>query len=128
MFRSDVPITIVPMISSVTWDVTRGGMARAHDGLMMPLVVGRNHVPSLVVLCIVMLIMLNVMFLSVHCDVSFLFLPLLLIRWLDFSSYFPSFSFDLSGHALERGSGTPRCGGTLFRSFVGFLLLFLCSC
>ena len=24
-FRSDIPITIVPMISSVTWDVTCGG-------------------------------------------------------------------------------------------------------
>ena len=53
------------------------GMARAHDGLMMPLMVGRNRVPSLVTLFIAMLFMFVVMLLlfncdvtSVHCDVS----------------------------------------------------------
>ena len=45
-FRSGIPIMIVPMISSVAWDVTRGGMARAHDGLMMLLTVGRNYTLS----------------------------------------------------------------------------------
>ena len=49
-FRSDIPIMIVPMISSVAWDVTCGGMARAHNGLMMLLTVGRNHTLSLVFL------------------------------------------------------------------------------
>ena len=43
MFRSDVPITIELMISSMAWDVMHGGVARAHDGLMMLLMVGRNR-------------------------------------------------------------------------------------
>ena len=49
MFRSDIPITIALMISSVAWDVTRRGMARAHDGPMMLLMVGRNCALRLVV-------------------------------------------------------------------------------
>ena len=40
--RSDIPTMLIPMISSVIWDVTHRGMARAHDGLMMLLMVGRN--------------------------------------------------------------------------------------
>ena len=49
MFRSDIPIMIVLMTSSVAWDVMRKGIARAHDGLMMLLTVGRNHTLRLVV-------------------------------------------------------------------------------
>ena len=48
-FRSDIPIMIVPMISLVAWDIMCRGMARAHDGLMMLLIVGRNHTLRLVV-------------------------------------------------------------------------------
>ena len=48
-----------------------GGMARAHDGLMMPLTVGRNCVPSLVIWFIAMLCMLKcdvVVFSSLRCS------------------------------------------------------------
>ena len=45
-FRSEITITIIPMISLVDWVVMHGGMARAHDGLMMLLIVGRNRTLS----------------------------------------------------------------------------------
>ena len=47
-------------------------MARIHDGLMMLLMVGRNHVLSLVVLLLRCI--------SVHCDVASV---LFWFRWID---------------------------------------------
>ena len=45
--RSDIPTMLMPMISSMIRDVMHGGMAMAHDGLMMLLTVGRNRALSL---------------------------------------------------------------------------------
>ena len=46
--RSDIPTMLIPMISLVIWDVMHGGMARAHDGLMMLLTVGRSRALRLI--------------------------------------------------------------------------------
>ena len=120
---------IVPMIWSVAWDVTRGGwlgptmVLWCHWRLGGTMYVVWLFGLSLCYLC------LNVMWLIlVHCDVFFSFFPLLLTRWLDFASVFLSFSFDLSVHASKSGFSTPRCGGTLFHSFLGLFLCFMCVC
>ena len=64
--RSDIPIMLIPMISLVIWDVTHGGMARAHDGLMMVLTVGRNRVLSL--FCLIFMMDVYVFYDDVSCD------------------------------------------------------------
>ena len=86
MFRSDFPITIVPMISSVTWDVTRGGMARTHDGLMMLLMIGRNHTLRLVVFYDVwlsfMMDAISFMMMDVSCMVDGFIYFIALVSWI----------------------------------------------
>ena len=64
--RSDIPTMLIPMIPSVIWDVTHKGMARAHDGLMMLLTVGRNHALSLV--CLIFMMDVYVFYDDVSCD------------------------------------------------------------
>ena len=128
MFSSGIPITIAPMIWSMAWDVMRGGWLRPTMVLGCHWRLGGTAYLVWLFFLLLCYWCLNVMwFFSFHYDVSFLFFPLLLIRWLDFPSNFSSFSLDSSVHASKRGSSTPRCGGTLFRSFLGlFLCFFLC--
>ena len=66
-------------------------MARTHDGHMMLLTVGRNHILSLVAL-----LFCDVVY--VHCDVAFsMFFPVM-VRWIDF---LPScYSCSSSVHSL----------------------------
>ena len=57
---------LIPMISSMIWNVMRRGMARIHDGLMMLLMVGRNRVLSL--LCLIFMMDVYVFYDVVSCD------------------------------------------------------------
>jgi hypothetical protein len=58
------------------------GMTRPHDGLMMLLWLGEI---AYLVLCTIHcdVISVIVVFLLVHCDVSFCTFPSLIVRWLD---------------------------------------------
>ena len=92
MFSSDVPITTAPTIWSVAWDVTHGGWL----GSMMILwcywkLGGTTYLVWLFSYCDVISVHCNVAFSLLRC--SFLFFPLLLIRWLDFAFSFLSFSY-----------------------------------
>ena len=63
--RSDIPTMLISMISSVIWNVTHEGMARIHDGLMMLLMVGKNHPVSL--LCLIFMLDVYVFYDDVSC-------------------------------------------------------------
>ena len=56
---------LLPVISSMIWDVMHRGMARAHDGLMMLLTVRRNCALSL--FCLIFMMDVYVFYDDVSC-------------------------------------------------------------
>ena len=127
MFRSDVPIMTAPMIWSVAWDVMRGGWLGPTMVLWRHWRLGGTaFLVGYFSHCNVSYVI--AMFLSVECDVSFLyFSPSLFGRWLDSSVL--SFSYSIIVRVLSPWNVDPVLPGVeLFLCVWPFSSFLKCFC